>query len=339
MASKPYVVFTLHGRPHAVDVACVREVFWLPELQPVEETPSWIAGLLNYRGRIIAVMDLDLRFGRIPPAYCLTDGVIVIEFGGSWLGIIVNEVIDVRDIPDAAIETAYLTSGERTTHSHLVSGEARVGNDIVVLLNPENVVRHAREFEEEENGGKTPLLAAGEFCPGATPEQRAVFHERAGNLADALEEPFLPIHLAVVGLNGEYFGIGLEAVREFVCLREAEPIPCCPAHIAGGMNLRGNILVLVDIRELLGLSSGGLNPTMKVVVASTGEITVGVAVDEVFDIVYQDPAGIVATPAALRNVGGEYLRGAAPYGGRIMTILDLQKILGREELVVNDVVC
>ena len=91
------------------------------------------------------------------------------------------------------------------------------------------------------------------FFQHAAPWEREILLERARSLASNLEERSASQHipLAIVGLGGEYFGVELATVREFTDLQRITPVPCCPSFIVGDMNLRGDILTVVDIRQAL----------------------------------------------------------------------------------------
>ena len=146
----------------------------------------------------------------------------------------------------------------------------------------------------------------------------------------------------MVGLNGEYFGIDLAIVREFSALRIVTPVPCCPEHVVGQMNLRGDILTLMDIRAALNMPFANVrngtssDPTGKVVVVQTNALKVGVLVDDVFDVMNLQPSEIHAVPSAVQSLSEEYLKGTAPCGEKMLSILDLPKILTQGALIVNE---
>ena len=142
--------------------------------------------------------------------------------------------------------------------------------------------------------------------------------------------------LAVIGLNGEYFGFELELVREFTDLRKITPIPCTPAHIIGNMNLRGEIITIIDIRNLLNLSANASSTNSKAMVIHVDDLIAGVTVDEVFDVMYLQPSEMRPIPAAVHSSNDEYLRGTAPYREKMMSILDMSKIITKGELIVNE---
>ncbi len=334
--SCPYLLFRLHESLYAVRAVQVREIIWLPGLTPIEESPPYITGVFNLRGKIVPVIDLDVRFGHQRHRYQISNSVVVMEMENRLMGIIVSEVLDVLDIAAADIEVPP-DFREGKSRPHFFDGEAKAGDDIIMLLNADNLIKHLEPLEVKAGDDAEAVLAEHPlFCPDATPREKAVFRERAHNLRQSGEDAGLSgqMPVAVVGIGGEYFGLDVGLVREFTDVRRVTPVPCCPAHIVGNMNLRGNIVTLVDIRNLLNLPSGGPN-ALKAVVAEMGETLVGIAVNEVFDIAYLRQSDMIAVPSAATSAE-KYVKGTAPYGGRMMTVLDLRKIFAEGELVVNE---
>ncbi|TAN56221.1 MAG: purine-binding chemotaxis protein CheW [Rhodospirillales bacterium] len=334
MDSLPLLIFDLNGMRFGLDARAVRESLWLPELTPVEEAPAWIVGLFNLRGKIVPVADLDLRFGHPPGHYGLSNQVVLLEANDLPMGLIVSEVREVVELPLAAIQAPPQLAGTDRDKGHLVVGEAHVGDDLVTLLDASLLALMPQRPEQAEATARSP--ATGYFCPQATPELRAQFHARALALKeDGVKEEGSRMGLAVVGLGGEYFGIELAAVQEFCDIRQLCPIPCCPPHILGVMSLRGDLFTLIDPISALNLppavKTGG-----KAVVGRRGEQAVGIAVDDVHDVVYLRTVEMQPPPLALRERNGAEIMGTAPYGSRIMTVLDLPSLLAREEWIVNE---
>lgn len=348
MPPRTLLIFDLGGARFGVDATLVRESVWLPELTPVEEAPPHIAGIFSLRGQIVPVTDLNLRFGHPALPYRLSDQIVILELDQLLMGLIVSEVIEVIELSAEAIQPPPKFDDETHHHAHLVAGEVRVGDDIVTLLDARQLVHLPQAPNMPplpcagegwgEGGGAESTSLARHFCPEATPQEHAVFHARAKTLMEAaVEEDGARLPLAVVELDGEYFGIELHAVQEFCDIAQPSPIPCCPQHILGAVSLRGNLLTLLDVRGALNLprvaQGGG-----KVVVAHIGEQAVGVAVDEVHDVVYLRENELQAAPAALREQHGAEVKGTAPYAGKMMTVLDLPALLAREEWIVNETV-
>jgi purine-binding chemotaxis protein CheW len=324
-----YLLFRLNGARYGVEAKSVLEITWLPELTPAEEAPPHIAGVVNRRGKIEPVMDLGMRFGH-PPRRCqMNDNIVMLQADGATMGLIVSAVSDVVGIPASAIEPVPHYDAEVPGQSHFLAGNAKVDEEIVMLL---DVPRLFHVTALRADG----VSANVEFYPDATAEERAVLRNRAHNLMQAGEEQGAAerIPLSIVRLGGEYFGVGLEVVREFAHLRRVTPIPCCPPHIVGNMNLRGDILTLVDIRGLLNIPAD--STAAEVMVVESGGLYIGVPVDRVLEVIYLRPADIAPLPVAVHDEKHEYCKGVARYGEGVVSLLDMEKILFQGGLEVEE---
>lgn len=358
MQSQPYLIFSLSTSLYGVEATSVQEIFFLPELTPVVEAPRDIVGVVNLRGDILPVMDLNLRLGYQPSEYCLTDSAIVLAVSGLRVGIIVNQVHEVQILEPSEMAQQLLLGREGINDSRFVTAIAKLGADIVMLLNLENLIRsvetpHLKSLQTSINNENIDSAVVNDgnseaaevvlkehriFCQSATPEEKAIFRERAANLMLLNEardfNGLLPI--AVIGLNGEYFGLDLQVVREFSDIGNITPIPCCPAHIVGNMNLRGEIVTLVDIRPTLSLTGKNTTKESKAMVVHIDELIAGVMVDEVLDVMYLNLTEIKAAPAAVNTQNDKFLRGTASYREKMMGILDMPKILLQGGLTVDE---
>jgi purine-binding chemotaxis protein CheW len=336
-----FLVFSNSASLFAVDALHVRETFSLPEITPLEETPHHVVGVINLRGRIVPVMDLNLVFGRPPLKYRLSDCVIVLELNGVRLGIIVNEAMDLMPIPAEDMDPTPFPDMVALPHPPFVVAEGRVGEDIIMILDHERLMAHGGDFERP---AEEPEMGEGEsessFAPthplfsALEPAEKAVFQRRAAMLMRKGKDETLSgfRQVAVIDLGGEYFGIGLESVREFTRITNLTPLPNCPEHIVGNMNLHGNILTLIDIRPLLEMPPGRFGSSARVVVVSVEGITAGIAVDEIHDIASLSPSDVAPLPATARHAVESCAQGTARYGDGAMTILDIGRILGNEGL-------
>lgn len=329
----PYLLFSLNGARYGVKAESVLEIAWLPELTAADEAPPYIAGVINRRGKIEPVMNLGLRLGHPSRRYQLSDSIVMLQEDGMTMGVIVGEVSDVVGIPESVIEPPPHYEGESSTPSHFLAGNAKVGEEIIMLLDMPRLI-HAPLIHPTVQPA-TGLSASRYFCPDATAEERAVFHSRAHNQMQAMEslEATERMPLSIIQLGAECFGVGLDVVREFSHLRRITAIPCCPPHIAGNMNLRGDILTLMDIRWLLNIPVE--SAAMEVMVIESGELSVGVLVDKVLEVIYLQPADIAALPAAHEEIN-EYCKGVVRYGESMAGILDMQKILSHGGLEVEE---
>src|SRR3989338_3266426 len=361
-AIKHLLIFTLNNHRFAVDSLSVREIIRLPALTPLEEAPPYISGVFNLRGKIVPVMDLNIRFGHGQKPYRINDSIIILEVEDAFIGIIVNDVHDVIEVPESDIEPAPSYGREDTIHPHFIEGEVKAGEDIIMLLNHKMII--SAEFGLRN--AELETLPIEYFAPrtphsafeGFSPEDMTIFHQSAISLMQPPESlaPAGQIPLSVVSLNNEYYGVSLDTVKEFSEIKDITPVPCTPPHIVGDMNLRGDILTLVDIRGMLNLSSAELgmrnaelklnnltpqsaihiSHLKKVIVVHIDNLVVGVTVDDVLEVINISPSEFRPVPAAVSDINHEYIKGEFPYNNKMLSILDLKKILTNKELFVDE---
>jgi purine-binding chemotaxis protein CheW len=320
-----YLVFGLRESRYAISVALVREIVWLPELAQVDELPPDVAGVFDLRGSVVPVIDLLARFGRARAPLRTTDQVIVLGTAAARVGVIANELHDVANIPATSIADAsnYHGAGGQ---ARFVRGEARLPDGLAMVLDVEALLAGSRS-----DVGVAPH----EPMPA---DDAAVLRRRALVLA---ERPVESEHIgrrsyAIIRLGRELYGVGLDVVREFVHLRGVVPVPCCPPHVVGNMNLRGDVLTVVDIRAVLGLDRKGETP--KVAVLAAGELKVGIPATEIVDVLHVAPSELKPRPPSASSAGEQYCTGIALLDGQAVTLLDIHRVLATEALWVEEFV-
>ena len=331
-----YLVFSHRAARYGLAVRSVRGIVWLPELSPIEELPPYVAGVFSLHGRVVPVMDLCRRFGHAREPYCLGDRVIVIDGNAGCVGVIANELHEVVELAPAAIHPASDYQGAGGV-AQFVFGEARLDGGLVMLLDAAALLRSAPPDET-----LTPDVAANsaeqllDLYGDLAPEDAEAFRQRTRRLAEipAAEAPAGLEAYAVVRLAGELFGLRLDVVREFSRLRGMAPVPCCPPHIVGNMNLRGDILTLVDLRPVLGMTTEGA--LTEVVVVRAGDLCFGLSVTEIVEVVRLAPTDVAAVPVASERAGRAHCSGVATVGGLAVGILDLERMLAARALQVAE---
>jgi purine-binding chemotaxis protein CheW len=114
------------------------------------------------------------------------------------------------------------------------------------------------------------------------------------------------------------------------------PIPCCPPHVIGLMNLRGDLITLLDVAPALGAPPVRARADSKVVVLNRLEWGIGVLVDEVLDVLTLEASAVLPSVGASLPSGQEYLQGVTPYRTQMLRLLDLPALLMQQNLIVNE---
>ena len=341
MAIKSYLIFSLHQTRYAIAAEKVKEVFSLPELTFVAGAPSDVIGLLNLHSNFVPVMHLDLRFGHKFEGCNLTDSVIVVESKQLQVGVVVHQIETVAEI-DARYIQADLTYGRsENINRAFIKSVINLDDEIIILLDVDNLVRHSDALEGLVDGDEESLLDTENnfyqrYFSNASLKTKQTLRQRAIALKSSTEEEATreSIPIAVVSIDDNYFGIDLGIVREFIKIGRVTIIPCCPDFVIGNMNLRGEILTLVDIRQPLDLTPSN-HKQNKAVVVEVADSIAGIVVDEVYDVidVYLDE--LKPTPVATNSNTATYLKGIVRVREQTINLIDLPKLLTRGAMTVE----
>lgn len=342
MATKPYLIFSLHDKRYAIAAELVTEIFLLPELIPIAESPPDIIGLLNFHNLYVPVMHLDLRFGHQFNQCHLTDSVIVIESPGLQVGVIVHQVETVVEIDDRYIQGDLDYGREQDINQVFVQGIISLDDEMIILLNASNLIRHREALENLLYSEDHELQESGtnfydSYFPAASNSAKEILSNRAANLRIATddEESTDLISIAIVKIDGDYFGLDLSIVREFIKIGRVTAIPCCPSHIIGNINLRGEILTLIDICQPLNLTVKNHARAANAIVIEVNRITAGVVVEEVIDVVDFRPEELKSIPVATNANTASYLKGMIDYFDQSLKIIDLPKLIAQGAMTVE----
>ncbi len=122
-----------------------------------------------------------------------------------------------------------------------------------------------------------------------------------------------------------FFGVEVEKVQEIVRYQEMTRVPLAPEVVRGLINLRGQIVVAIDLRRQLGLADRpDENKPMNVIVR-TADGPVSLLVDDIGDVVEVDSEQFDSPPDTLEGVARELIRGVYKFDGRLLLVLDIER--------------
>ncbi|MFH1092894.1 MAG: chemotaxis protein CheW [Candidatus Omnitrophota bacterium] len=141
------------------------------------------------------------------------------------------------------------------------------------------------------------------------------------------------VQLVVFKIGDEEFGVEINQVREIVKLVSITRMPKAPVFIEGVVNLRGQIITVIDLAKRLDLPSTGRTDSTRIMVVEVGEDTVGMIVDSVSEVLRLSTDNIEDTPALIETeVHEKYLRGVGKSEDRLLILLDLNEVLSTDEI-------
>lgn len=136
-----YLTFTLGNEMFAIGILSIREILEYGELTEVPMTPPFIRGVINLRGAVVPVIDLAVRFGRTARETTKRTCIVIIEIDGNGtrqMGIVVDAVSEVLEIPDSEIEPPPEFGARIRTD--FIFGMGKVNERFVVMLDVTKVL-------------------------------------------------------------------------------------------------------------------------------------------------------------------------------------------------------
>jgi purine-binding chemotaxis protein CheW len=135
------------------------------------------------------------------------------------------------------------------------------------------------------------------------------------------------LQVAVFRVGKYVCGLMIERVQEINRSLRLRPVHEAPEYVRGIINLRGNIVTVIDLRKRLGLAPEPLSTQSRNVIVKQDREMVGLLVDSVDDIVELDADSIAPAPAHLARELGDAFEGVAPLGDELLALLQLEHLL------------
>jgi len=141
------------------------------------------------------------------------------------------------------------------------------------------------------------------------------------------------LQLVVFNIGTEEFGVEIMNVQEIIRMTNITKIPQASGYVKGIINLRGRIIVVINLNVIMGMESKEHNENTRIIVADIGETVMGFIVDSVSEVIRLPESSVEPTPSVIANkIGTEYVRGVGKMTERLLILLDLDKILGANEI-------
>ncbi|WP_119395016.1 chemotaxis protein CheW [Salinibius halmophilus] len=132
-------------------------------------------------------------------------------------------------------------------------------------------------------------------------------------------------------LADETYGINVMQVREVLRYNEIAPVPGAPHFVLGIINLRGNVVTVIDTRERFGLPSTEVTDNTRIVIIEAEDQVVGIMVDAVAEVVYLRASEIESAPHVGNDDNARFIQGVSHKGEELLILVDLDKMLTEEE--------
>jgi len=150
---KQYVTFMLGNENYGIEVLRAKEVLYMIEITKVPNTMNFMKGVIDLRGEIVPLVDLRVKFDLEEKEYGENTVIIIIEYELMLIGMIVDAVSDVLNIPVNDIKDVVHFSRELNIESDYLAGIGRVEEKLIILLDVDRILT-AEEIRGIEKNSK-----------------------------------------------------------------------------------------------------------------------------------------------------------------------------------------
>lgn len=132
-------------------------------------------------------------------------------------------------------------------------------------------------------------------------------------------------------LDNETYGINVMQVQEVLRYTEIAPVPGAPAYVLGIINLRGNVVTVIDTRQRFGLASSDVTDNTRIVIIEADKQVVGILVDSVAEVVYLRQSEVETAPNVGNEESAKFIQGVCNKNGKLLILVELDKMMSEEE--------
>ena len=305
-----FLTFYLGEELFAIDLTGVNKVIESPKMRKLPNAPTYVQGIIEHMSKVVPVINLGefLNNDKLKPVD--QTHIILLESGDAAsndVGLLIDQVQEVVGIDSSDIQP---TPAVFITENSLISGIVRREETTIMLVDVESISRELfRDFGEElseiESSDKT---------------------DQSQTIASELHQ------YLTFDLNNQSMAIDANNVQEILEQPIISPVPGCSTQMKGAINLRGNIIPVVDACYQLGIKANqtdGKNLIILNLDHDNSRVQIGVGVDRVKDMVEIDSETISSSKQLDYGFDPEFVEGVFKVNKEFVQLINANKAFAR----------
>jgi len=283
-----YLIFKMGSEKYGLVIDNLREILaGVNVLTPITGARSEIAGMMSLREELLVVADLRRYYG-FETYQSEKNRIVVVQSDEKTIGLIIDEIIDIRDFRDADIDKTPGGDGS-------IGGVIHAGDELISLIGKEML---ERIFAENES-----IIVSN--------------HEtESSSVSDNVME------VVVFKLGKEEYAIDITSVSEIIDMTPVTPVAKAPEMVDGVINIRGQIVTIGSLHKRLGIPTPETTD-QKIIVCEASKGRIGFFVNSVSDVL-----GVTKEEVRKENNSGDLFSGVLHFneGKRLVLLFDLNAI-------------
>ncbi len=319
-----HLYFQSGGSMYAVNSSNVLEIMKLPALDYPQKLPNNIVGLLKYNNFVINVIDVRFYLNIEVTPYSTHNELLIVKTDETIFGIITDKIIGIMPFDSSKIDTIPFVDSKT-----IIDSIYKLNQDTIFIINIyaiENLLKGSMAVNEVN----IPALFPQDKTSKDIMIKRTQAISDKSNFSLMSGELHPKRKVISFNLNEDSYCIMLDNVKEVLKDTTITPVPGTPDFIEGIMNLRGDYITVINLKNFLGIPNNTENDKHPVIIVNYNDTDLAFLIDKINELfeVQEDKID----DAGDGYFASEFIYNEAPY-----TILNVEKIFTDKKLVVTDI--
>lgn len=322
--------------PYAFPALSILEIIKLVELEYPEKMPTYVAGILEYRGKIIQIIDLRTILNIEEKNYDTNTHILIIQGKDTVYGIIADSITDIK-----RIDTSLIVPPPHSIGSHFTKGMYLNNGTTSTVVN----LNALEEWMSISDKGETNFNQKASRLLPRDIKSKELLHQRKLQLINKTKN----VHYGGLTTNKDVyisFKIGsntycLEIVYVGGFYKYSETkiikVPCTPGFIKGLISIKGDYITIIDLKKYFDNEESCITDKSAIIAIQSKDFNIGFIVDEISDAINIRPADLFKNKPKNKNTKTENKNEITEYvkDNKLYLVLNIEEILNNEKLYVG----
>lgn len=326
--SDNYLVFQINEKPFAINLKNIVEIISIPAINILPNSPSGIIGVFNYKGNLIKLIDIYFFLGYQTKEFNINNKVIILNINNQNIALTVDSIANIIS-PDEVSFKDFPFDSETSVIKKIYQNESEYINiiDIDTLKNRININANTKNeldynllFPQDDKSQQILKLREDEN----TKKQELMSYESDINSLN---------RYVLFTLGNENYYIDLKYVKEFTSTKRLKitKLPYTPDYIKGLINIKGEFLISIDLKNFLNPELSMNDNTNKIIIIEGNKFNIAILVDE---IKYIKTINNI-NPTISDDKNSKYIYAEFVEDNILYNIINIEKIFDDERLYIN----
>jgi len=319
-----HLYFQVGENKYAVNTANVLEIMKLPALDYPQKLPNNIIGLLKYNNFVINVVDIRFYLNIDVTNYNTHNELLIVKTDEVIFGIITDKIIGILPFDTALVDQIPFVDSKMVIESLY-----KFNNETIFIVNIYSLENILKQHDNVLPETDIPSLFPQDETSKSLMNKRALSIVEKSSLRLTSSDLHAKNKYISFNLNGDYYCIALDFVKEVLKDTSITKVPGTPDFIEGIMNLRGDYITVINLKKFLSLPEGENLDKKPVIIIKCNELKLALLIDKINELFeYQE--------SAYQEISETYYANEFIYNKTLYTVLNIDKISSDKRIIITD---